>query len=413
MTTATFLVALLAFFAAAKLFGELAERVGQPAVLGEIVGGVVVGVSGLRQVDPTMPVLHLLSDLGIILLLFLIGLRTDLDRLLSVGGAAVIVALTGVSLSFAGGAGVGLLLGHPLTAALFLGAAISATSIGITVRVLSDLGRTGTEEGEVIVGAAVLDDILGLLLLAAMSATIAGRDLTAMGAARLIGVAFGFVIAAIVLGSVLAPRLIELIVKLKVGKALFFGSLLWALTMAWLAGLAGSSLVVGAFAAGLVLAGAKRCTEIEHEIHNLALFFVPIFFVSIGAAIDVGMLNPFNARTRPFFLTGLLLTLVAIAAKLIAGQTPFWRPLRRSVVGTGMIPRGEVTLLFAQVGLSAGVLSSGLYSSIAFVVVFTTLIVPPALRALVGPPVAAPEPENLRTELLNEPMTDLSERRQT
>ena len=409
MTTGTFLVALLAIFAAAKLFGELAERIGQPAVLGEIVGGVIVGVSGLRLVDPAAPVLHVLSDLGIILLLFLIGLRTDLDRLLAVGGASVTVAITGVALSFAGGAGVGLLLGHSFIAVLFLGAAISATSIGITVRVLSDLGSTGTNEGQVIVGAAVLDDILGLLLLAAMSAVLTGRNLTAFGVARLIAVAFGFVIAAIVLGSVLAPRLIELIVRLKVSKALFFGSLLWVLAMAWLADLAGSSLIVGAFAAGLVLARTKRSTEIEREIHNLAFFFVPIFFVTIGAAIDVGMLNPFDAKSRPYFLTGALLTLVAIAAKLIAGQTPFWQPLRRSVVGTGMIPRGEVTLLFAQVGLSAGVLSSGLYSSIAFVVVITTLIVPPVLRALVGRSVAVPGPESLREELLNEPMTDLTQ----
>jgi Kef-type K+ transport system membrane component KefB len=303
MTTATFLVALLATFVAAKLFGELAERIGQPAVLGEIIGGVIVGVSGLRLVDPMTPVFHVLSDLGIILLLFLIGLRTDLERLLSVGGAAVTVALTGVALSFAGGAGVGLLLGHSLTAVLFLGAAISATSIGITVRVLSDLGQTATNEGRVIVGAAVVDDILGLLLLAAMSATIAGRDLTALRAARLVAVAFGFVIAAIVLGSLLAPRLIELIVRLKVSKALFFGSLVWVLAMAWLADRAGSSLIVGAFAAGLVLARTQRSTEIEREIHNLAVFFVPIFFVSIGAAIDVGMLNPFNAKSRPYFLT--------------------------------------------------------------------------------------------------------------
>jgi Kef-type K+ transport system membrane component KefB len=413
MTTGTFLVALLATFVAAKLFGGLAERIGQPGVLGEIIGGVIVGVSGLRLVDPTAPVLHVLSDLGIILLLFLIGLRTDLDRLLSVGGASVAVAISGVALSFAGGAGVGLLLGHSFTAALFLGAAISATSIGITVRVLSDLGRTATNEGQVIVGAAVLDDVIGLLLLAAMSAAITGRNLTASGVARLIAVAFGFVIAAIVLGSLLAPRLIELIVRLKVSKALFFGSLLWMLFMAWVADWVGSSLIVGAFAAGLVLARTKRCTEIEREIHNLAVFFVPIFFVTIGAAIDVAMLNPFDAKSRPYFLTGALLTLVAIVAKLIAGQTPFWRPLRRSVVGTGMIPRGEVTLLFAQAGLAAGVLSSGLYSSLAFVVVITTLIVPPALRALVGPSVAAPEPESLRTELLNEPLTDLPERPQT
>src|SRR5690349_18504080 len=162
MTISGLLLSLLAIFAAAKLFGELAERIGQPAVLGEMIGGILVGVSGLHFVDPHAPVLHLLSELGVVLLLFLIGLETDLHRLLSVGVAAVSVAVAGVALPFVAGYGVGAMLGYPTTVAVFLGAALTATSVGITARVLSDLGHLKTNESQVILGAAVVDDVLGL-----------------------------------------------------------------------------------------------------------------------------------------------------------------------------------------------------------------------------------------------------------
>jgi Kef-type K+ transport system membrane component KefB len=178
MTISGLLLALLAIFAAAKLFGELAERIGQPAVLGEMFGGIVIGVSGLRLIDPHNGVLHLLSQLGVVLLLFLIGLETDLKRLLSVGGASVSVAVAGVILPFAGAAGLGILLGYPSTVAIFLGAALTATSVGITARVLSDLGHMKTDEAQVILGAAIVDDILGLVLLAVVSASAAGEKLT-------------------------------------------------------------------------------------------------------------------------------------------------------------------------------------------------------------------------------------------
>jgi Kef-type K+ transport system membrane component KefB len=155
------LVALIAIFAAAKLFGELAERIGQPAVLGEMVGGIVVGVSGLHLVDAHSPVLHLFAELGVLLLLFLIGLETDLQRLLSVGGATSAVAITGVVRPFAAGYGVGWWFDYPTTISVFLGAALTATSVGITARVLSDLGHLKSDESQVILGAAVIDDILG------------------------------------------------------------------------------------------------------------------------------------------------------------------------------------------------------------------------------------------------------------
>src|ERR671927_964298 len=170
MNIAQFLLALIAIFAAAKLFGEIAERLGQPAVLGELIGGALVGVSGLRLVNPQDATIHLLAQLGVILLLFVIGLETDLDRLIRCGVSAVIVAVAGVALTFAGGFALGSLLGLPQMVSLFLGASLTATSVGISARVLSDLGHIRDAEAQVVIGAAVVDDLLGVILL-----TLLGR----------------------------------------------------------------------------------------------------------------------------------------------------------------------------------------------------------------------------------------------
>lgn len=404
MTVAQFLVALIAIFAAAKLFGELAERIGQPAVLGEMIGGIVVGVSGLHLVDAHDPVLHILSELGVILLLFLIGLETDLRRLLSVGGASASVALVGVVVPFAAGYGVGWLLDYPTTVAIFLGAALTATSVGITARVLSDLGHLKSDESQVILGAAVVDDIVGLILLTVVSALAAGERLTVVGVTKIVVIAFGFVILAVILGSMLAPRLIRVVEKLRVGKALFFASIMFAFTLAWAADAAGSALIIGAFAAGLVLATTERRVDIEHEVHDVAQFFIPIFFVMVGAAVDLKQLNPFDPATRQFLVIGALLTLVAILGKLVAGYAAFGRPLRKFVIGVGMVPRGEVGLIFAQLGLSAGLLSSGLYSSVALMVIVTTFLTPPVLRVLL----VKRQKEEMSTvaELVTETMAD-------
>jgi Kef-type K+ transport system membrane component KefB len=408
---AELLVALLAIFAAAKLFGELAERIGQPAVLGEMVGGIVIGVSGLHLIDSHDPVLHVLAELGVILLLFLIGLETDIQRLLSVGGASASVAAVGVLLPFAAGFGVGAWLGYPTTVSVFLGAALTATSVGITARVLSDLGHLRSDESQVILGAAVVDDIIGLVLLTAISAVAAGEKLTVLGVTRIVAIAFGFVALAVIVGSLLAPRLIGLIARVRVGKALFFASIMFAFGLAYLADLAGSALIIGAFAAGLVLAKTDRGRDIEHEVYDVAQFFIPIFFVSVGAAVDLRELNPFNAATRPFFIIGILLTLVAIVGKILAGYAAFGRPLRKLVIGVGMVPRGEVGLIFAQLGLTAGLLTTGLYSSVALMVMITTFVAPPALRLLLAK-AEKEDAESALCDVVTEAMTDDDERRE-
>jgi Kef-type K+ transport system membrane component KefB len=385
LSIADLLLALIAIFVAAKLFGELAERVGQPAVLGELIGGVVVGVSGLRLVDPHDVTIHLLSELGVILLLFLIGLDTDLKKLMSVGGSATTVAIAGVLLPLAGGVALGHFLGYGFMVSMLLGASLTATSVGITARVLSDLGHMRDDESQVILGAAVVDDIIGLVLLTMVATLADGGALTFLGVGKIIVVAFGFVLAAIVIGSQLAPRLIRLIERIDVARGLFFSAILFAFALAYLAQRAGSAMIIGSFAAGLVLARTHKGREIEREVHDVAQFFIPIFFVVVGAAVDLRQLNPFEPSSRRYLLIGLALTAIGIIGKVAAGAAVVNRRLRKIVVGVGMIPRGEVGLIFAQIGLSTRLLDAGMYSAVAMMVMTTTLVTPPLLRRLLPP----------------------------
>lgn len=403
MTVASFFLSLIVIFVAAKLFGEIAERVGQPAVLGEMIGGIIVGVSGLHLIDPHATVLHLLGELGVVVLLFLIGLETDIRRLFAAGASASGVAATGVLLPFAGGYCVARLLGMPLPVAIFLGAALTATSVGITARVLSDLGHLHSSESQVILGAAVIDDILGLILLTIVGRIAEGEHLTVMGIGKVVVIAFGFVLVALAAGSLLAPRLLRLVASLRVSKALFFAAFMFALTLAWCAHAVGSAMIIGAFAAGLVLARTDRGAEIEREVHDVAQFFVPIFFVLVGAAVDLRQLNPFDSAARQYLWIGLLLTGVGVIGKLAAGYAASAK-LRRIVIGVGMIPRGEVGLIFAQIGLASGLLSAGLYSSVALMVIVTTFITPPLLRLLL-PPAGSNERSTLST-VITETMSD-------
>jgi Kef-type K+ transport system membrane component KefB len=382
VTTAQLLLALIAIFAAAKICGELAERIGQPAVLGELLGGVIVGVSGLRLVQPHDTTIHLLSELGVIILLFIIGLETDLGRLLSVGGSATAVAVVGVALPFAAGAAVGQALGFPTMVAVFLGASLTATSVGITARVLSDLGHLQDDESQIILGAAVVDDVIGLVLLTLGGTLAEGGDRRAWSVVRVVVIAFGFVILAIVIGSLLAPRLIRLIERIDIARGLFFASMMFAFLLAYLAQRVGSAMIIGSFAAGLVLARCRQAKQIEREVHDIGQFFVPIFFVVVGAAIDVTSLNPLHPDSRRYLLIGLVLTAVAVIGKVIAGFVTLRRGVKRIIIGVGMIPRGEVGLIFAQIGLSSRLLNEGLYSAVAMMVLLTTLMTPPLLRIL-------------------------------
>jgi Kef-type K+ transport system membrane component KefB len=375
-----FLVLLIAILASAKLLGELAERIRQPAVLGELLAGVILGSSVLGVLDPQIEVIHLLAEVGVILLLFQIGLETNLGRLLQVGVASTAVAAVGVVLPFVGGMLVAHALGLDTLPAVVAGAALTATSVGITARVLSDLGRLQDEESQIVLGAAVIDDIIGLIILAVISQVVGGSELTVAGVVRITLVAFGFVAVVLIAGRFIVPPIFGLLARVGSEDTLATMAVAFAFTVCWLADLSGSALIIGAFAAGLTLAPTRHAKVIEHGVLRLGMFFVPIFFVSVGAAVDVR-----TFADPQVLLVGGSLILVAIVGKVAAGFAPFWFKGNKLVVGVGMMPRGEVGLIFAQMGLRTGALTSGLFSAITMMVLVTTFLAPPLLHWLFPP----------------------------
>lgn len=367
---------------AARLGGALAQRLGQPAVLGEMLAGVLLGSSVLGWVDSQDEVITLLKELGVIILLFEIGLETDLRKLLKVGGASLVVAVAGVVLPFVLGFVVCQALGLAQLPAIFIGAALTATSVGITARVLSDLGRLQDPEGQVILGAAILDDVIGLVILAVVSGMAQGNEISALGIAQTTAIAFGFLAITLVLGMWFVPWLDRLVRLFRLPGAPTILALVVALGLAWLADRVGSALIIGAFAAGLFQRALPQHEEIEKGVANLGHFFVPIFFVAVGAAVDVKAFNPFDPAARSVLVLGGSLIVAAIIGKFAAGFAPFWFRGNKPLIGVGMIPRGEVGLIFAGMGLDSKVLDPGLFSAVALMVMATTFIAPPLLQLL-------------------------------
>jgi Kef-type K+ transport system membrane component KefB len=343
-------------------------------VLGELVAGILLGGSVFGLVNPADPVLATMSELGVIILLFAIGLDTELAAIVRVGGAAAVVAVAGVALPFGLGYVSSLALGFSTTTALVCGAALCATSVGITARVLSELGWLESNEGRVILGAAVIDDIIGLIILAVVAAIVGGASLAASSVARIAGIALGFVAIALVVGRLIAMPAFRLVEKLKGGSALGIFALAFAFLMAFLAQRAGSAMIVGAFAAGLVLYQLPQRHQVEKAVTTIGHFFVPIFFASVGAAVDLrALVNPQSLGL------GAALIACGIAGKVAAGYAPWWFRGDKLFVGLGMMPRGEVGLIFAQMGLAAGAVNAGEFGALMLMVLATTFVTPPAL----------------------------------
>lgn len=380
-----FLGLLVIMLGTAKLLGALAQHVGQPAVLGELVAGVILGTSVLGLVDPKVDVLHLLAEIGVVILLFEIGLETDLRKLLQVGGAATAVALAGVALPFALGYAACRFLGHDNLVAVVAGAALTATSVGISARVLSDLGRLQEPESQIVLGAAVLDDVIGLIILTVVAGLTQGQEVTIFGVAKVTGSAFAFLAATLLLGRLLVPPLFAVLRRLELLGSATMLSVMLAFGLAWLAAELGSAVIIGAFAAGLLLSGTSAAAEIERGVAHLGHFFVPLFFVSVGAAVDVRVFNPLDPANRGTLAVGGLLTLAAVVGKFLAGYAPFWFRGKKSIIGVGMIPRGEVGLIFAQLGLASGVFAADMFSAVTLMVMATTFLAPPLLKALSPP----------------------------
>ena len=379
-----------------KLFGEIAERRGQPAVLGELIAGVVLGSSVLAvipEAGPITDVVHVFAEIGVSILLFEIGLETDLKEMFRVGTTASAVALVGVVVPF----GLGFVywyFARPsigvdpqgisfVIVAILVGATLTATSVGITARVLSDLNRMHTPEARIIIGAAVIDDVLGIVILAVVAGLASGAAVTVLSIAQIFVFAVGFLVAAVILGNLLAPTLFNFVDNMRVRGVLLVTAFCFALGIAALADLAGSAMIIGAFAAGLVLSSTNQFDAVVEKIEPVADIFTPIFFVSVGAPVNVGLFIPGSTDFDIGVLgVGLMLTAIAVVGKLVAGLAVRRPDTSKLLVGVGMVPRGEVGLIFAAMGLAAGILSGEVYSAILIMVILSTFIVPPILKIL-------------------------------
>lgn len=379
-----------------KLLGEFAERNGQPAVLGELVAGVLLGSSVLGVIPaagPLYEIIHVLAEIGVAILLFEIGLETDLKEMTRVGGSAFGVAMIGVFLPFALGFGYWFYFNpaigaHPpgiefWVVAIFVGATLTATSVGITARVLSDLNRMHTSEARIIIGAAVIDDVLGIVILAVVSGLAGGAAVTFGYVSKTLIFAVGFLVLAVLIGNRFAPMLFNLVDRMRVRGSLLVAAFCFALGIAALADLAGSAMIIGAFAAGLVLSRTNQFDTVVERIEPVADVFTPIFFVAVGAPVNVGLFIPTAADfDLNVLVVGLILTVIAIIGKILAGVLVRIPDTSKLLVGVGMVPRGEVGLIFASIGLTAGILSGATYSAILIMVILSTFVVPPVLKIL-------------------------------
>jgi len=375
------LIDLLVVLLAAKLGDELFKRLGLPTLIGEILAGVVVGSSVLGFVEPT-DTLAVFSELGAVFLLFWVGLETRIGDLRQVGRAAALVGVLGVVLPFAGGAGIGIASGEATAVVVFIGAALIATSVGITSAVLSDVGLVATAAGRTILGAAVVDDILAMLILgvAVGLAGEAGADYASLALSAALAIAF---VAFFALGGTRVMQRRPGVLKApRFSESPLLPAVLLCLALAAIAAQIGLAAIIGAFLAGMMVAETKEQHPIEEEVAPLYAFFAPFFFAFIGLQLDLSAYSSLETL-------GLLAatTAVAVVTKFVGA----WLGARSlgsreaTIVGVGMIPRGEVGIVIAGIALAEGAVSEQFFAVIVGMSVLTTLLAPPVLRAVARP----------------------------
>lgn len=397
------LVAIAVMLAAAKLGGELLERFHQPAVLGELLAGILMGnlvMFGFNGAVPlkTDAIIAAIAELGVIILLFEVGLESDLKEMMEVGWSSLWVAVLGVVAPFFLGWGVSayFLPDESRLTHIFIGATLCATSVGITARVFKDIGKLATREARIILGAAVIDDVLGLLILAvvtgAIRASAAGTVLAVSDVAFISLKAIGFLLGSLIVGHFLVPKLLRSAGRLESRGVLLTLAISFCLFLSWAAAKVGLAPIVGAFAAGLVLdevhykpSRSRKERNLEELLQPVSTFLVPIFFVLMGLKVD---LRTF-ARIDILAFAGLL-TVAAIIGKQVCSLGVRERGINRLAVGLGMIPRGEVGLIFAGIGASLSlpnvtgvpepVINPSTFSAVVIMVLITTLVTPPALK---------------------------------
>lgn len=372
-----FFFTLLVMFVAAKLAAELFERLKQPAVAGEILAGVLIGPSVLGLIAPS-ELTDALSELGVIFLLFLVGLETKPADIFRVGGRALLVAVLGVVLPFVAGYLLLWAWGKPQIEAIFVGAAMVATSVGITARVLGQMGLLNTVTSRIILGAAVIDDVLGLIILAVVS-SLAKGGVNYAQIATTAALAIGFTVIVALIGARAINKLQPRIQKLKVGQSyLVFGFSL-CLVLAYVASFIGVAAIIGAFLAGMAMSESAHETDMPIQAEAVTEFLLPFFLTSIGMKLKLDAL-----MNREVILLAIVVTILAVVTKLFGcGLGALSLGLKNAMrVGMGMVPRGEVGIVVAQIGLGLAAVSDAIYGVVLVMAVATTLIAPPFLVLL-------------------------------
>jgi Kef-type K+ transport system membrane component KefB len=381
-------LAMLIVFGSAKLLAELFERMGQPGIVGEIFAGILIGPSVLGWIAPN-EVLTALSELGVMFLLFRVGLEVKASELMKVGPVASLVALLGVIVPFFLGWGIMRYAGYPQVESIFVGAAMVATSVGITAQVLAGKGLLHLAASKIILGAAVIDDILGLIVLAVVSAMAKGSvNFVEIGLTAVLAIGFTIIVAK--WGTVTAARLVPAVNRLRAGEAQFNIALVLLFGLSVLAIYAGVAAIIGAFLAGMALA-----ESVSHRVHDLAHgiteLLVPFFLAGIGLHLDVTVFNSSST-----LILAMVILIAAVVSKLVGcglGALKLgWTDMVR--IGSGMVPRGEVGMVVAQLGLSLGVIEKPVYGVVVFMAVATTIVAPPMLNvAFRGAQPSIPEEE--------------------
>jgi Kef-type K+ transport system membrane component KefB len=370
------LLELFAIFLAAKAVGEMFERLHLPAVLGEILAGIVLGPYALNWIHPT-DAIYSIAEIGAIFVLFNAGLETSPGELVRVGRTALLVAVAGVVLPFVLGYGFMRIRGDASTEAIFVGAAMVATSVGITARVLADLNVLASDLARIILGAAVFDDILGMILLATVAGVARGR-IEWLHLGILVAESTAFALFMIFFAPRLVRRMHTGVERLSTHNAHLVITLLICLLLSWLAASIGMAAIVGAFFAGLMFADYAPRWNLLPKAHAITEFLAPYFFFSIGARLDPDIF------THRLLRTAAIVSALAILSKIVACGAPLLRQGWRSAltVGVGMTPRGEVALIVALVGLNSRIVTPSTYGVVVFMTGITTLLAPPALRFL-------------------------------
>ena len=370
------LLELFATFVSAKAVGELFERFTLPSVLGEILAGAVLGPYALGWIQPS-EILHAVAELGAIFVLFGAGLEISPGELIRTSGKSLRVAVAGVVLPFVLGFVYMKLRGNVTSESVFVGAAMVATSVGITARVFADLHLLSTETAKIILGAAVFDDILGMLLLAVVGG-IASGGVNWLHMGVLIGEASGFALFMMFVAPRIVRRIEPGVEHLSIQNASLVVALAICLLLSWLAVRINIAAIIGAFFAGLVFADYAPQRNLLPRVSGITELLAPFFFFTIGARLNASML------TREILISALIISLLAIVSKLIGCGLPMlgygWREMLQ--VGTGMMPRGEVALIVALAGLNAGIVTETTYSIVVIMTAVTTILAPPLLRIL-------------------------------